>query len=90
MPLSNDLRERILAAVDNCEGSRRQIAARFCVNGSSNSAARPAPWIPGLMAAASHPRSITTVWSGSERWSGSGLTRPSHRCVSTSISAEVS
>ena len=35
MPLSNDLRERILAAVDNCEGSRRQIAARFCVNVST-------------------------------------------------------
>ena len=30
-PLSNDLRERILKAVDNREGSRRGIAARFCV-----------------------------------------------------------
>ena len=35
MPLSNDLRERILAAVDNREGSRRQIAARFRVNVST-------------------------------------------------------
>jgi transposase len=31
-PLSNDLRERILAAVDSREGSRRQLAARFRVN----------------------------------------------------------
>jgi transposase len=34
-PLSNDLRERILAAVDNREGSRCQIAARFCVDVST-------------------------------------------------------
>jgi transposase len=33
--LSNDLRERILDAVDNREGSRRKIAARFCVNVST-------------------------------------------------------
>jgi transposase len=31
-PLSNDLRERIVAAVDRREGSRRQIAARFAVD----------------------------------------------------------
>jgi transposase len=31
-PLSNDLRESILDAVDNREGSRRKIAARFKVN----------------------------------------------------------
>lgn len=31
-PLSNDLRERIVAAVDNHEGSRRQLALRFRVN----------------------------------------------------------
>jgi transposase len=31
-PLSNDLRERILDAVDNGEGARRQIADRFCVD----------------------------------------------------------
>ena len=31
-PLSNDLRERILDAVDNKEGSRRKLAARFKVN----------------------------------------------------------
>src|SRR5262245_28077611 len=31
-PLSNDLRQRILAAVDNQEGSRRQIARRFSVD----------------------------------------------------------
>jgi transposase len=31
-PLSNDLRERIIAAVDNHEGSRRQIARRFSVD----------------------------------------------------------
>jgi transposase len=31
-PLSNDLRERILAAVDHREGSRRQLAARFAVD----------------------------------------------------------
>jgi transposase len=34
-PLSNDLRERILAAVDNREGSRRQLAARFRVDVST-------------------------------------------------------
>jgi transposase len=31
-PLSNDLRKRIVAAVDNHEGSRRQIARRFCAD----------------------------------------------------------
>ena len=31
-PLSNDLRERIVVAVDHCEGSRRQLALRFSVN----------------------------------------------------------
>ena len=31
-PLSNDLRKRILEAVDNNEGSRRKLAARFKVN----------------------------------------------------------
>lgn len=35
IPLSNDLRERILAAIDNKEGSHRQIAARFQVNVST-------------------------------------------------------
>ena len=34
-PLSNDLRQRILDAVDNHEGSRRKLAARFCVNPST-------------------------------------------------------
>jgi transposase len=34
-PLSNDLRERILAAVDNRDGSRRQLAARSRVNAST-------------------------------------------------------
>ena len=34
-PLSNDLRERILAAIDNRQGSRRQLAARFAVNVST-------------------------------------------------------
>jgi transposase len=34
-PLSNDLRERILKAIDNREGSRRKLAARFCVNPST-------------------------------------------------------
>jgi transposase len=34
-PLSNDLRERILKAIDNHEGSRRKLAARFCVNPST-------------------------------------------------------
>src|SRR5712672_1164695 len=34
-PLSNDLRERLLNAVDNREGSRRKLAARFCVNAST-------------------------------------------------------
>ena len=34
-PLSNDLRERILAAVDNREGSRRRLAVRFAVNVST-------------------------------------------------------
>jgi transposase len=34
-PLSSDLRQRILDAVDNREGSRRQLAARFSVNVST-------------------------------------------------------
>jgi transposase len=34
-PLSNDLRERILHAVDHGEGSRRELAARFAVNPST-------------------------------------------------------
>jgi transposase len=34
-PLSNDLRKRILDAVDNREGSRRRLAARFRVNVST-------------------------------------------------------
>src|SRR4051812_35727680 len=34
-PLSTDLRERILNAVDNREGSRRQFAARFSVDVST-------------------------------------------------------
>jgi transposase len=34
-PLSNDLRQRILGAVDNREGSRRKLAARFSVNVST-------------------------------------------------------
>src|SRR6476619_1265459 len=34
-PLSNDLRGRILKAIDNHEGSRRKLAARFCVNPST-------------------------------------------------------
>src|SRR4051812_15092750 len=34
-PLSNDLRKRILDAVDNNEGSRRNLAARFKVNTST-------------------------------------------------------
>src|SRR4051794_16861003 len=34
-PLSNDLRQRILDAVDNREGSRRKLAVRFKVNTST-------------------------------------------------------
>jgi transposase len=34
-PLSNDLRQRILDAVDNNEGSRGKLAARFKVNTST-------------------------------------------------------
>src|SRR3954451_24914223 len=34
-PLSNDLRSRILDAVDNREGSRRKLAVRFKVNTST-------------------------------------------------------
>ena len=34
-PLSNDLRERILNAVDNREGSRRKLADRFSVDVST-------------------------------------------------------
>src|SRR3954470_20217576 len=34
-PLSNDLRKRILDAVDNKEGSRRKLAVRFKVNTST-------------------------------------------------------
>jgi transposase len=35
LPLSNDLRQRILDAVDNREGSRRELAVRFKVNTST-------------------------------------------------------
>ena len=34
-PLSNDHRGRILKAIDTHEGSRRKLAARFCVNPST-------------------------------------------------------
>jgi transposase len=34
-PLSNDLRKRILEAVDNKDGSRRKLAARFKVNAAT-------------------------------------------------------
>ncbi|MCA1685775.1 MAG: hypothetical protein LC745_07255 [Planctomycetia bacterium] len=34
-PLSNDLRQRIPDAVDNREGSRGKLAARFAVNVST-------------------------------------------------------
>lgn len=34
-PLSNDLRQRILDAVDNHEGARREIAERFAVDVST-------------------------------------------------------
>lgn len=34
-PLSNDLRQRILDAVDNHEGSQRELAERFAVNPST-------------------------------------------------------
>ena len=34
-PLSNDLRQRILDAVDRREGSRRQLAVRFSVDVST-------------------------------------------------------
>ena len=34
-PLSNDLRRRIVDAVDNREGSRRKLAARFGVDPST-------------------------------------------------------
>src|SRR3954469_21283910 len=34
-PLSDDLRQRVLAAVDNHEASRRKLAARFAVNVST-------------------------------------------------------
>ncbi len=34
-PLSNDLRKRILDAVDNREGPRRKLAVRFSVNTST-------------------------------------------------------
>jgi transposase len=34
-PLSDDLRRRILAAVDKREGSQRKLAARFSVNVST-------------------------------------------------------
>src|SRR3954469_4080871 len=34
-PLSDDLRQRVLAAVDNHEASRRKLAARFKVNVST-------------------------------------------------------
>ena len=34
-PLSNDLRQRILDAIDRGEGSRRQLAARFAVDVST-------------------------------------------------------
>ena len=34
-PLSNDLRQRILDAVDNHEGTQRELAERFAVNPST-------------------------------------------------------
>ena len=69
-PLSNDLRQRILDAVDNKEGSRRKLAARFKVNTStitncSDSAVRPAHTSLDPTAAASPPPSMATPSSGS-------------------------
>ncbi len=71
-PLSNDLRERILKAVDNREGSRRKLAARFCVNVSTITRLlqlrrQTGSFDPRPLAAASNPPSITTPWSDSER-----------------------
>ena len=42
-PLSNDLRKRILDAVDNKEGSRRKLAARFKVNTIDHHQIAPTP-----------------------------------------------
>ena len=87
-PLSNDLRERILDAVDNREGSRRKIAARFCVNISTITRLlqlrrQTGSFEPRPHGGGSHPPSITTPWSGSESSSGSARRHARHRCVRT-------
>ena len=73
-PLSNDLRKRILEAVDNKEGSRRKLAARFKVNTSTitkllrlrrqTGSYEPRPHAGGVA-----PPSMATPWSGSVAWS---------------------
>ena len=76
-PLSNDLRRRILDAVDNREGSRRKLAARFSVNTSTITRLlqlrrQTGSFEPGLTAAGSSRPSTTTPFSGS----GSSSRRP--------------
>ena len=87
-PLSNDLRERIIAAVDYHEGSRRQIARRFMVDVSCLTRllqlrrrdrfdhAEATPWWKG--AAPLMPKH----WTVSVVSSKSGLTQRSSSCKS--------
>ena len=69
-PLSNDLRKRILDAVDNKEGSRRKLAARFKVNTSTITKLlrlrrQTGSYSPGPTPAESPPPSMATPWNGS-------------------------
>ena len=81
--LSNDLRERIIAAVDNQEGSRRQtrVASPSTSRpspGCSNSAARPALSCQGPTAAARTPPSIRAPWNDSAvSWRNTPMPRSS-------------
>ena len=54
-PCSNDLRERVAAAVDHGKGSQREIVRRFRVSLSFivrllEPVATPAPWLPSRTA----------------------------------------
>ena len=69
-PLSNDLRKRILEAVDNKEGSRRKLASRFKVNTATITKLlrlrrETGSYEPRPQAAGSSRPSTTMPWSGS-------------------------
>jgi transposase-like protein len=70
-PLSNDLRQRILKAVDDPEGSHRKPAARFGVDTPTITRLlqlrrQAGSFEPRPTAAGPPPPSIRTAWSGSE------------------------